>query len=59
VAWLAGEDARITLRPKTRGSSRLLLREDQQYGIMFFSVNLVPLMIIGFGFSVWAVRRRR
>jgi ABC-type uncharacterized transport system involved in gliding motility auxiliary subunit len=59
VNWLAGEEDLITIRPKVRGSSRLSITEEQQYGIMFFSVNLLPLVIIGFGFSVWAVRRRK
>lgn len=59
INWLAGDEDKITIRPKTRGSSRLPITESQQYGIMFFSVNLLPLMIIGFGFSVWAVRRRK
>lgn len=59
VSWLAGDEDKIAIRPKTRGSSRLPLTESQQYGIMFFAVNLLPLLIIGFGFSVWAVRRRK
>lgn len=59
VGWAAGEEDRITLRPKVRGASRMPLTEQQQYGIMFFSVNLLPLLILGFGFSVWAIRRRR
>jgi len=59
VGWLAGEEARITIRPKQRGSSRIPLTEAQQYGIVFFSVNLLPLLIVGLGFSVWAIRRRK
>ncbi|MCK6547906.1 GldG family protein [Myxococcota bacterium] len=59
VNWLVGDEAKISMRPKSRGASRLLLTESQQYGVMFFSVNLLPLIIIGFGFSVWAVRRRK
>ena len=56
--WLAGEEDRITIRPKPRYGDRLPLTEFQQYGIMFFSVNLLPLLIIGVGFSVWAIRQR-
>ena len=59
MGWLAGEEARITIRPKQRGSSRIPLTEAQQYGIVFFSVNLLPLLIVGLGFSVWAIRRRK
>lgn len=59
VTWLAGDEDRITIRPKTRKGDRLPLTETQQTGIVFFSVNLLPLLIVGLGFSVWAVRRRK
>ena len=57
--WLAGDEDRITIRPRPRYGDRLPLTERQQYGIMFFSVNLLPLLIIGLGFSVWAIRQRQ
>ena len=59
AAWLAGDEQRITIRPRSRSASSIPLTEEQQYGIVFFSVNLVPLLIVGIGFSVWAVRRRK
>lgn len=59
VNWLAGDEDRITIRPPQRTGDRLPLTQLQQYGIMFFSVNLLPLLIVGLGFSVWAVRRRK
>jgi ABC-type uncharacterized transport system involved in gliding motility auxiliary subunit len=59
VSWLAGEESRIAIRPKSKGASRIPLTESQQFGIVFFSVNLMPLLIMGIGFSVWAVRRRK
>lgn len=59
AAWLLGTQDKITIRPKKREGDRLPLTEAQLYGIMFFSVNLMPLLIVGFGFSVWAIRRRQ
>ncbi len=59
VNWLVGDEDKITIRPPPKTGDRLPLTEMQEYGIMFFSVNLLPLLIIGLGFSVWAVRRRR
>ncbi|NJK90147.1 MAG: hypothetical protein HC923_12690 [Myxococcales bacterium] len=59
AAWLLGSEERLTLRPKTRKGDRLPITEAQLYGIMFFSVNLLPLAIVAFGFSVFALRRRR
>lgn len=59
AAWLLGSEDQLTLRPKQRSGDRLAVTEAQLYGIMFFSVNLLPLLIVGFGFSVWAIRRRQ
>lgn len=59
TSWVIGDEDRIAVRPKSRSGDRLPITETQQYGIMFFSVNLLPLLIVGFGFSVWAVRRRK
>jgi ABC-type uncharacterized transport system involved in gliding motility auxiliary subunit len=56
--WLAGEEEKIAIRPKKRGATRIPLTEQQLLAIYFFSTNLLPLLIVGFGFSVWAVRRR-
>lgn len=57
--WLVGDEDRITIRPPQKAGDRLAITAAEQNGIMFFSVNLLPLLIIGIGFSVWAVRRRR
>ena len=59
VNWAIGDEDRITIRPKSRTGDRLPITETQQYGIMFFSVNLMPLLIVGLGLSVWAIRRRK
>lgn len=59
VHWLVGSEDNISIRPPKRSGDRLPLTEQQQYGIMFFSVNLLPLLITGIGFSVWAIRRRK
>jgi len=59
VNWLAGDEARISIRPRRRGASRIPLTEQQHAGIVFFSVNLLPLLIVGAGLSVWAIRRRK
>ncbi|MEM6368668.1 MAG: GldG family protein [Myxococcota bacterium] len=57
--WLLNEVDRVTVRPRQRSGDRLAITAMQHYGIMFFAVNLLPLLIVGFGFSVWALRRRR
>ena len=57
--WLAGDEDRITIRPKPPTGDRLTVTQAELTGIMFFSVNLMPLLILGFGFSMWAIRRRK
>jgi ABC-type uncharacterized transport system involved in gliding motility auxiliary subunit len=59
INWLSGDEAKISIRPRRRGSSRIPLTEQQHAGIVFFSVNLLPLLIVGAGLSVWAIRRRK
>jgi ABC-type uncharacterized transport system involved in gliding motility auxiliary subunit len=59
VAWLIGDESRISIRPHGRAGTRLVLTEAQQLGIIFFSVNLLPMLIVGVGFSVWTLRRRK
>jgi ABC-type uncharacterized transport system involved in gliding motility auxiliary subunit len=59
VNWAVGDEHKIAIPPPRRGSSRLTITDFEYYGVVFFSVNLLPLLIIGFGFSVWAVRRRK
>ena len=59
VNWLSGDESKITIRPRRRGASRIPLTEQQHAGIVFFSVNLLPLLIVGAGLSVWAIRRRK
>jgi ABC-type uncharacterized transport system involved in gliding motility auxiliary subunit len=57
--WLSGDDDRIRIALRRRGGRRLPLTQAQHWGIVFFSVNLLPLLVIASGLSVWAVRRRR
>ncbi len=59
VNWAMGDEQKITIRPRKRGSSRLTITDWEYYGVVFFSVNLLPLLIVAFGFSMWAVRRRK
>ncbi|MFO0727287.1 MAG: Gldg family protein [Myxococcota bacterium] len=59
TSWLSGGEAEITIRPRMRGATHVSMTVRELYGVIFVSVNLVPLVIVGFGFSVWAVRRRK
>ncbi|MFM2152335.1 MAG: hypothetical protein RL199_770 [Pseudomonadota bacterium] len=60
VQWLSGEDNKITIRPKLREKSSLaFLTADQRLLLSFGSLNVLPLLLIGFGLSIWSVRRSK
>lgn len=59
VNWLVEEEERIAIRPRARGASRLLLTDREAGVIKFFSIDLVPMVILAVGVAVWQVRRRR
>lgn len=59
VNWMAGQEDRITIRPKQREASRLLLTEAQTRFLNIFSLNALPMLVLAAGLSVWLVRRAK
>lgn len=59
VNWLASQEARITIRPRTREGSRLVLTENDARFLNLFSINVLPMLVLGAGLSVWLVRRSK
>lgn len=59
VNWLAAQDERITIRPRQREASRLLLTENQTRFLNIFSLNALPMLVLAAGLSVWLVRRAK
>lgn len=60
VQWLAGQDSKITIRPKTREMSTMsVLSKKQRTALSFISLNLLPLTLIGLGLSVWSLRKAK
>lgn len=57
VSWLTSRESRITIRPKVRESSRLLLTESDAALINVFAMNGLPLLVLAFGLSVWLFRK--
>lgn len=57
--WLAQQEDRITIRPKGRDASRLFLSEGQVAGIRFFTIDALPVALLGLGLAVWLVRRSK
>ena len=59
VGWLAEQQDRITIRPRTREASRLFLSEAQVTALKIVTIDLVPVALLGLGLAVWLVRRSR
>ena len=59
VAWLSEQEDRISIRPKQRGASRIVLSAEQEAFIAFFAIDGLPVALLAFGLGIWLVRRRR
>ncbi len=59
LAWLAEEDNKITIRPKTRAASQLLLTGDQMNTLVFASMDVLPVLLIALGSAIVLLRRQR
>ena len=52
--------SKITIRPKLREKSTLaFLTQDQRLLLSFGSLNVLPLVLIAFGLSIWSLRRSK
>jgi ABC-type uncharacterized transport system involved in gliding motility auxiliary subunit len=59
VSWLAEQEDRITIRPKSREGSQVLLTDAQATAMKFVTVDVLPVALLGLGLAVWMVRRSR
>lgn len=57
VNWLAGDDALITIRPRSLRPSRLQLTEAEGNTAFYFGFLLVPELALLIGLTVWWKRR--
>jgi len=57
LAWLVEEESKITIRPRYRSASLLLLDGAQMQFIAFFSTDILPLLILAAGLIIWQLRR--
>ena len=57
VNWLSRDEDLISIRPKPPDTQRLDLNEAQMRNIRILTLFLVPVFILGAGFSVWWRRR--
>lgn len=57
--WLTGEESKISIRPKARTASRILLTPEQNLTVSFLSIYLLPVLLIALGVAIRQVRRNR
>lgn len=57
VNWLSADEELIAIRPKSPEDRRLSMDIQKLWMIKYFSVFLIPLVIIGAGVTVWWRRR--
>ncbi len=59
INWMAGQVERITIRPRHRPASQIILTEEQRTFLSMFSINILPLLLASMGVAVWVLRKNR
>ncbi|HNP31384.1 MAG TPA: hypothetical protein PKK23_20220, partial [Nitrospirales bacterium] len=57
IAWLAQEDALVSLTPKDPAFHPFIPNPSQEQALVFFQVLFLPLLTLFIGLSVWKRRR--
>ena len=58
VAWLSGDEKLVTIRPKERASTPLVLTERQQKLVFAIPIFALPILSIGSGLGVFLFRKK-
>jgi ABC-type uncharacterized transport system involved in gliding motility auxiliary subunit len=59
VHWVAEQAEKITIRPKSRAANQLFLSGEQLNKLKFFSMDLLPVLLVACGLGIVLVRRQR
>ncbi len=59
VEWSTGQAAKISIRPRSRANTRLYLTDADLGRLKFFSMDLLPVLLMAFGLAVVQLRRQR
>ena len=59
VNWLAEHTEKIAIRPKTRQASQLFLSVEQLGTLKFFSMDILPVLLVAMGLGIVMLRRQR
>lgn len=58
VSWLTADENLIAIRPRERGNSNLTITQTQLNAVFWFSVAVVPALVVVAGIVSWSRRRR-
>jgi hypothetical protein len=56
---VAEQAEKITIRPKSRAANQLFLSGEQLNKLKFFSMDLLPVLLVACGLGIVLVRRQR
>ncbi len=59
VSWMTDSSDRITIRPRSRDASHLTMNQQQMTLVQFFSIDVLPVMLLAVGIAIWRVRRSK
>jgi ABC-type uncharacterized transport system involved in gliding motility auxiliary subunit len=59
ASWVAHEEAKISIRPRTRTGNHLFLTAEQKHTMTLFSFDLLPFSLLFAGLLVWQTRKAR
>ena len=59
VSWVAHEEARISIRPRSRSANHLFLTADQVRTMKLFAFDVLPFSLLFAGLLVWQTRKSR
>src|SRR5205085_869448 len=59
LSWAAHEEAKNSIRPKSRSSNHLFLSAEQKHTMTLFAFDLLPFSLLFAGLLVWQTRKSR
>jgi ABC-type uncharacterized transport system involved in gliding motility auxiliary subunit len=59
ASWVAHEEAKISIRPKSRTSNHLFLTKEQKHTMTLFAFDVLPFSLLFAGLFVWQARKAR
>jgi len=59
VSWAAHEEAKISIRPRSRQANHLFLTAEQKHTMTLMAFDVLPFSLLFAGLLVWQTRKSR